>query len=232
MSSQSALRPHQKTLVIACVLTMAGFLVPVLRDLLLPVMYLNTHLHELCHALVTMITGGEVTKIVVHADGSGETPVLGGQMFLIASAGYVGASICGALMIAFGNVEKTAKRALIVLTVMLSFSMVVWVRGDTVGEIAGLAWMVVLVGILCFVKGTPLMFTCQFLGLQQCLNSLLSVFALVKLSVSTDVESDASILEKITGLPAIMWAVIWSIFSIALVVWTLRKSWIPIPIEA
>ena len=232
MSASPALRPHQKTLVFACLLTIAGFMVPFLREGLLPVVYLNTHLHEMCHAIVTKLTGGEVTKIIVNADGSGETPVLGGQMFLVASAGYVGSAIFGAIMIALGNVETSAKKTLGGLAVLLAFSMIVWVRGDSIGVIAGLAWIVILGGIVSFLKGTPLMFVCQFLGIQLCLNSLLSVFALVQLTVATEVHSDASILENLTGIPAIMWALIWSMMSIALVVWTLKKSWVPIPIKA
>lgn len=231
MPEQTALRPHQKTLVIACLLTIAGFMVPFLREVLLPVMYLNTHLHELSHALMTKLTGGEVTKIIVNADGSGETPVLGGQIFLIASAGYVGSSIFGAVMIALGNLEKSAKHALSALAILLALSMVVWVRGDSTGIIAGLAWIVILAGIVSFVKGRPLMFVCQFLGLQMCLNSLMSVFALVQLTVATEVHSDASILENLTGIPSIFWALIWSMMSVALVVWTLKKSWVPIPIK-
>jgi hypothetical protein len=207
-------------------------MVPFLREVLLPVMYLNTHLHELSHAIVTKLTGGEVTKIIVNADGSGETPVLGGQIFLIASAGYVGSSIFGAIMIALGNMEKSAKRALSALALLLTFSIVVWVRGDTTGIIAGLVWIVILVGVVSFVKGTPLMFVCQFLGLQMCLNSLLAVFSLVQLTVATEAHSDASILESLTGIPAILWALIWSMMSIVLVVWTLKKSWIPIPMKA
>jgi len=223
------MRPHQSTLLIAGFATLAGFLIPIVRELLLPVFYLNTHLHEFSHALVAQATGAEVQKIVVHADGSGVTPVVGGSLLLIASAGYLGASIFGAAMIYFGREQRSARISLVALALLLTLSMAVWVRGDLVGELWGAAWIVIVGGIAAFVRGNALVFCCQFLGLQQCLNSVQSLFSLVKIVTATEVHSDAGILQDATGIPAVAWAVAWSVFSLVLVAITLRKSWQPAP---
>jgi len=227
MRSKSQIRPNQSTLLYAAVLTLVGFLVPFVQKVLLPLQYLNTHLHEFSHALVAQITGAEVEKIVVNADGSGVTPVAGGSLILIASAGYLGASIIGAVMIYCGRTEKGARITLWSIAAALTFSMIVWVRGDSVGEISGFGWITTIALVALLVKGKPLMFCVQFLGLQQCLNAVRSLFTLVEVSASTEIHSDASILQSATHVPSIVWAVGWSAFSLALVGWTLRRSWAP-----
>jgi hypothetical protein len=214
-------------LLIAGLLTIAGMLIPMLHRVLLPVQYLNTHLHELSHALVAQFTGAEVDEIRVNADGSGVTPVRGGNMLFIASAGYLGSSVFGALMIYFGRTEKTARLTLISLVALLCMSMVVWVRGDAVGEVSGIGWIVLLVGAALLLKRNGLVFFCQFLGLQQCLSSVQSMFELVKISSVMEVHSDATILQTDTGIPAIVWAMTWSVLSLVLVIWTLKVSWQP-----
>lgn len=200
---------------------------PVARQVLLPVLYLNTHLHELSHALVAQFTGAEVEKIVVNANGSGLTPVMGGNILLIASAGYIGASVFGVAMIYFGRSEKGARWTLGMVAALLSLSMLIWVRGDAVGVVSGFGWIVALALGAIFLRGKVSVFFCQFLGLQQCLDAALSLLALVKLSEATEVHSDASILQAATGIPSVVWALGWTAFSLGLMFLALRKSWKP-----
>ena len=229
MKSPNGLKPHQSSLIVATVATVIGFLIPGVQRALLPLQYLNTHLHELSHAMTAILTGAQVERIVVNSNGSGETPVAGGILLLIASAGYVGASMFGAGMIYASRTERGARGMLWALTCLLTFSMIVWVRGDSVGEIAGIGWIVVLAMFATTLKGKPLLFCTQFIGIQQCLNSLTSLLTLVQLSMSTEVHSDATILYDATGIPPVIWALGWSGFSLGLVLWTLRKSWAPAP---
>jgi len=225
MKARPSLKPHQTSLVVAGFATLLGFLVPFVRQALLPIAYLNTHLHEMSHALVAEATGAQVQGIDVYANGSGVTPVVGGNLLLIASAGYVGASIFGAAMIYFGRTEKLARATLATLAVLLTCSMLLWVRGDVVGVVSGIGWIAVLGVVAVFVRGRPLMFICQFLGLQQCLNAVQSLFVLVDLSAGTELHSDASILQSVTGIPSILWALGWSALSLFLVFVTLRVAW-------
>jgi len=227
MAASNKIKPHQTSLLIAGFATLAGFLIPLVRQVLLPVIYLNTHLHELSHALMAVATGARVEEILVHANGSGETPVAGGYILPIASAGYLGASVFGAAMIFFGRAEKSARATLITLACLLTFSMIAWVRGDGVGIASGFGWIAALAGMAFFLRGLPLVFCCQFLGLQQCLNSFQSLFVLVRISADTDMHSDAKILQTATLIPSVVWALGWSAFSLFLVYIALSKSWQP-----
>lgn len=221
------MKPHQSSLLIAGGVTLAAYVVPGVRLLLLPLLYLNTHLHEMSHALAAVLTGADVQRIVVNTDGSGMTPVQGGNILVVASAGYLGASMFGAAMIYAGRTEKGAKSMLWALSALLIVSMLLWVRGDAVGEAAGIGWIVLLGILAATLKGKWAMFGAQFFGLQQCLNAVTSVFTLVQLSVGTEVHSDATILYDATGLPPVLWAVGWTAFSLGLVGWTLRETWNP-----
>ncbi len=97
------LRQDQMALLWASIATVVCWVVPVLNLIALPLEYLNAQTHEMCHAIVTILTGGHVVEINVHSDGSGVTPVFGGMMPLVASAGYVGASIICVLIILFSR---------------------------------------------------------------------------------------------------------------------------------
>ena len=60
MKSRPKIKPHQTTLIVAALATLVGFLLPVVQKILLPLQYLNTHLHEFSHAMVAILTGAEV----------------------------------------------------------------------------------------------------------------------------------------------------------------------------
>jgi hypothetical protein len=227
MSDQpnTALRPHQTAIVAAILAAALAWVVPVLQPFLLPLLYLNTHLHELAHAIAGVATGGTPDYIHVYANGSGVTPTRGGNVLALASAGYLGAALMGAAMIYFGRTERGAHTVLRVIAVMLAIGMVLWVKGDTVGVISGIGWVVVLFGLSRFGKGMPLLFATQFLGLQQCLNAIQSVYMLLKISAFTSGHSDAMILQQHTRVPAIVWATLWCAFSLLMIGLTLRKAW-------
>ena len=65
------LRRDQWTLLGASLASVALWATPLLRPFALPLIYLNTHIHELCHAVTTIATGGAVENIIVLGDGSG-----------------------------------------------------------------------------------------------------------------------------------------------------------------
>jgi hypothetical protein len=223
------LRPHQSALLAAILVAAVSSLIPFIQVLLLPLGYLNTHLHEMCHALVAIATGGQVEEILVNVNGSGVTPVEGGLMPLIASAGYMGSTVLGAAMISIGSTPNRAKGVLGAIAGLLALSMVLWVRGDTVGVLSGFAWMAVLGLSAVALKGTAALFFCQFIGLEQCLNSFSSVYQLLRISVVGEAQSDASLMQSVTLLPAWFWATAWAAFSLLLIGFTVRSAWTQSP---
>ena len=219
------LKSHQSALLAAAGASILLWAIPGAQWAMLPLTYLNTHVHELCHALATQATGGHVEMIKVFANGSGVTPVLGGSIFVLAASGYLGATLVGTWLILASRSEAGARNALYALAGALVFSMVVWVRGDAVGVASGIFWIAAILGVARYARGATLLFLAQFVGVQQGLNSIGSVYDLLKISLATDAHSDARIMQVTTGVPASVWAVAWCMISLSLLTLGLRKAW-------
>ena len=205
---------RRNTLLIAGGALAALQLAPYGRMVLLPVFYLNTHLHELCHALATWLTGGEVDRIVVRSDGSGVTLTYGGEAAVIASAGYVGAAALGAAMVLAARTEAGARRTLNLLGGAMVLSLLRLVRGDAVGIISGIVWAALLLVLARRLRGDALTGVVGFLGLAQGLQSLGSLSDLLRISLVGRANSDAQAMAGLTGVPALAWAVAWAGFSV------------------
>lgn len=215
----------QQTLILAATLSAICFVLPMAKVALLPLVYLNTHIHELFHALAALATQGSVGDIKVFGDGSGVTSVSGGWTLIVGSAGYVGSSIAGGWMIYLSRNGKSASRMMTALALILAISMVVLVRGDLVGIISGAFWVLVLAYAGQKMSPNAASFAGQFIGIQQCVNAFQSLQTLVEISGNRGITSDAVILQHATGLPAIVWAISWVLLSVIIVVLCLRRAW-------
>ncbi len=225
MTPTGRLKPHQASILIAAGVSLLLWAIPVFGFVLLPLQYLNTHLHEFSHAFVGIVTGAEVGPIRVFANGSGVTLVAGGSPVLVSSAGYIGATIIGALVILFGRTERGAEITLRSVAVVLVLSFAFWVRGDLIGVVSGIFWIGALLWLPSVLKGKNLVLLAQFIGMQQCLASIQALYILLKISVYPDVASDAGNMAKITGVPAMVWAVLWGMIGLGTLYVTLRAAW-------
>lgn len=219
------MKAEQNALLAAGVVLLAGWLVPPLHFLTLPLQLLYTHLHEMGHAIAAMATGGSSITIRVFGNGSGVTTSLGGIYLLISPAGYVGATAMGAGVLVLASSGKGAKLALSLLAGLLSFGMLFWLRGDVVGLISAFAYILVLFGLAAFTKGLTTIFFAQLVGMQLCLASLQSVFTLLNIGAVWADKNDSQLLAAETGIPAIVWAVLWTGLSIAILYWAVRRCW-------
>jgi len=211
--NRSALNPQQRSLVYATVVSLALTLIPFGRFVLFPIQYLNTHFHEAMHAFATLASGGLVRKIEVYGDTSGVTLSQGGSLFLIAPAGYLGATLLGAFVIASCMNGEAASKIARGLAIALMVVIVLWLRGDLVGLLTAFAWLAILWNIPKIAEVETRMFAVQFVGVQLCLTSLASFRDLVLLSAQTEAATDAKNMEMATGIPAIAWATVWLILG-------------------
>jgi hypothetical protein len=179
----------------------------------------------MCHAIVGMLTGGHIIEIDVFKDGSGVTPLTGGSLPLVASAGYVGASIIGVLIILFSRGANGARWSLRALSFAILMSSLLWVRGDWVGVVSSYGWVALLFALSWFLPAKPALFTATFVGVQQCLHSVLALLTLTKISLySGNVPSDAYLMQQDTHVPGMIWAIGWTLFSLFLMGVTIRGA--------
>ena len=222
-----SLRRDQWTLLGASMASVTLWAIPFLRPFALPLIYLNTHIHELCHAVTTIATGGAVENIIVLGDGSGSTPVIGGSMFLIASAGYVGSALVGGVLLAFSRTPKQATSMLWLTFGFVLASLVLFVRGDWIGVWSGVFWVLTLALLARELRGPNAVFAAQFLGMQMALTSLQAFLVLLKITSVTETRSDALILQQVTGIPAFTWALGWFVFGLFSIGLALLSAWRP-----
>ena len=202
----------------------AIWVLPITRPLGLPLIFLNTHLHELSHAVAAMATSGRVAYILVFGNGSGVTPVQGGNLPLLAMSGYVGAALIGGWLIASSRTSDGARKAMWILAGSLAVSMVLFVRGEMLGWLAGVFWTLGCGAAAWRLSAEGIKLFTAFIGVQQCLTSVNALLVLYQISTSTDQQSDALLMQRASGIPAVFWAVIWTVISAICMGWGVRRA--------
>jgi hypothetical protein len=223
--AKNNLSKHQSTLLIASALALLVWSLPIARWLVVPLIYLNTILHEISHAVVTLATGGQVAQIRIFADGSGVTLTQGGWLVFITAAGYIGATLMGGAMVYFARTPVGARRVLTTLACVVGGALVLWIRGDAVGMVAAITWTLGLGLAAANLSDDGARTLAQFLGIAQCLASAQAFLVLLQLTASANVQNDAGILAQRTFIPATVWALAWALLSLVVLVVTLRHAW-------
>lgn len=106
-----------KLLLLASLATLLINLIPQGKLLLYPFNLFVTYVHETCHALAGWLTWGSVSGMTINPDTSGVTYVLGGSPIITYSAGYLGSTIFGAMLLVLCHKGETAKKILAALSI-------------------------------------------------------------------------------------------------------------------
>ena len=183
-------------------------------------------MHESGHAVATLLVGGSVDRISISPNEGGVTfsryaPSLLRQV-VISSAGYVGSTVSGCVLLWVAARAKQGRWPLIALAAWCSFVTVLYVRdGFTFLFVVGCALALSLLarfgasllrrGVLIFLA----VFSCSY-ALYDIRDDLLHL-------TSWSGKTDADALAQATFIPAVVWGVGWGLLSIALVVLTLWR---------
>jgi hypothetical protein len=139
---------------------------------------------------------------------------------IIASAGYLTASVVGCFLLTAARVERRAKPILWGIGVFMLVTLVLWVR-NLFGALVVIGWAVALLtiahrrtsrGLAAFVLGV--------LGIQVALNAVFNIRVLFLV----DGPSDAQAMAALFVAPAWFWASLWMAMSVAMLFSTLRAT--------
>lgn len=174
-----------------------------------PITLFVTYVHEMCHALVALATGGHVDRIEIHADGSGVTWTSGGVQWLINFAGYLGTVLIGLFSIHLIRTGVNAKMILSAFLAIMAGSMLF----AGFHSMFTTVWALIIAGGLFFVitlnmNRAVVEFVATFISIQLLLNAFYDLKVLFFLS-GTGVHTDAVNMQQDTGIPAIFWACLW-----------------------
>ncbi|MGZ6143435.1 MAG: M50 family metallopeptidase [Myxococcales bacterium] len=192
---------------------------------LYPFKLLVVLMHESSHALATLLVGGSVDQIRISPDQGGVTLSRFVQSIprqvVVSSAGYVGSTFSGCVLLWVAARSKEGRWPLIALAAWCALVTVLYVRdGFTFVFVGGCALGLGLIarfgpslvrrGVLVFLAA----FSCSY-ALYDIRDDLLHL--------SSTAGSDADALARATLIPAIVWGVAWGALGIVLVALTLRR---------
>ena len=207
-------REQVHTLLLATVLALVLSFVPYASIALYPFRLFVTFIHEGGHALAALLTGNSVTSLVIASDGSGEVMATHsglGDGLLISSAGYLGATLYGALLL-FLLRHKVAERVVLLSTAAFIGLMTLRFGYANIFTLFwGLLLSVVLVLAAKHAGAKIANFGLSFVAVQCVLNALFDLRTLLALSSPTGVpvQTDATNMAQATGIPAVVWAALW-----------------------
>ncbi|HZF40151.1 MAG TPA: M50 family metallopeptidase [Blastocatellia bacterium] len=186
-----------------------------------PLRLFVTFIHEGGHALAALLTLGSVSRLVIHANASGETYTYGGLSFLISSAGYLASTAYGAGLLTLLHDGGRAK-AVLTVTAAIILTLTGFFTADSFSLFIGIALTGLLIWVAIGWSARWAHFFLSFLAVQCCLNALYDLKTLFLISATTNMHSDAVNMQEATTIPAIVWVSFWIIISILALVFALR----------
>ena len=186
-----------------------------------PIRLFVTLTHELSHAAAALVTGGQVLSVSVAPDGSGLTTTRGGNLLLVASAGYLGSVLVGALLLNLAKRPGAQRITLQVTAVSILLTAFLFIRDPFSGAVTlGLAAVLWLLARLK--PSWPMTFVLCLLAALQCLYAVLDLNGLFALSLRGR-PTDAALMERATGIPALFWSLLWMAVGGVFLLWVGRR---------
>lgn len=237
--SQDA-RPQAMTLLLAAALSIALWFIPFAEILSYPFRIFVTFIHEGGHAVAALVTGNSVQSLSVAMNASGETYTTQGGRFsqmLVASSGYLGAMTFGAVLLVLIRRAVAARivlfgSSLLILTLTIVFGFFTPIVAGAWGSLSGIpftffAGIALAVGLFLvgrFASAGVATFVVSLLAVQCVLNALLDLKTVFFLSspLGPAVPTDAANMANATGIPAIIWTIVWIVIAFGILTLALR----------
>jgi hypothetical protein len=191
--------------------------------LIYPLKILVVFFHELSHGLAAILSGGEIVRIEVIAQEGGLCVTRGGNRFLTLSAGYLGSLLWGGailLLAARTGLDRWASAALGVGLIGIS---VVYVRPLLgFGFLFGLTAGGGLLATGRFLSEGINDILLRLIGLTSCLYAVADIKS--DILERSYLRSDAAMLSELTGVPTLIWGVLWLLVAVVGAGWFLLRS--------
>lgn len=219
--------PWQRHWLTALLLGMAiivAWQVPWLSAVVYPFRLFGTFVHELCHGLTAIATGGNFQRFEVQTDLSGVAWSAGGVRVLVASAGYVGSAIAGGVFILLYQRLLSSRALLYAIGGLLAVLCLLFVR-NLFGIASGLTLSALFIAAGWKLPPSWRDLLLMTLALQLILDGYNSLFTVLSLSTGSATHTDAHTMAQLTFVPASVWVVIWMALSSVVLIHALRWSY-------
>lgn len=207
--------PVLYVIVVYAVVIFAFWNIPGARNLINPLKLFTIGWHELCHITLAILTGGTILKVTIDPNLGGCTIVEGGHPAVILSAGYIGSTIFGGVLIMAGFDTLVSK----IMSFFIGFGLVmplVLVR-DKLTILLTVFYEALLIGFWFIDHANALRWYCLFFGVMNIFYCVwdISDDKYFRKSNDSDATQFALMFERI---PAHVWATFWILFEIAFLI--------------
>lgn len=187
----------------------------------LPLKIFVVFLHELSHGLAALVTGGSIDSIEFNVDQGGLCVTRGGSRFLILSAGYLGSMAFGAILLVVAARSRRDRVVLGVVGAITAGVTLLYVRsgfGMAYGTIAGAVMILVAWRLPPWTSDLIL----KVVGAVSCLYAVWDIGSDV---ITRNIPgSDANALADLTGIPGIVWGILWVLVALVVSALALRAA--------
>jgi hypothetical protein len=188
-----------------------------------PLQVFVVFLHEISHGIAAVATGGSIQRITLNPRLGGACYCPGGNAFLTLSAGYLGSLVWGAAIFEVGR--KAGRRAPAVtgaIGVSVALLTLLFVR-STFGILFGLLFGTFLLIVARRLSTEANRITLLVIGLTSCLYAVLDIKSDVL--DRPHLPSDAHMLAQLTGVPTVLWGLLWIGIAIVVSGWLLARAY-------
>lgn len=189
--------------------------------LMFPLKVFVVLIHEISHGLAAVLTGGAIESIRLTANQGGVCVTQGGSRFLTLSAGYLGSLFFGSLLVLVAA-RSRRDRALVALLGLLLLAVTLLYVRTGFGFVYGLAVSGALILAARKLPESASDAILKVLGAVSCLYAVWDIASDVLLRDAP--ESDAQALARLTGIPALLWGLLWIGVAIVVTALTLWRS--------
>jgi hypothetical protein len=188
-----------------------------------PLRTLTTFLHEMGHAAIAVITGGEVESIVVRKNGSGTCMTRGGWRWAVLMGGYLGSMGFGSLILILSLRTKKDKFVTFALGAILGLISLIFVPWGSFGFWSGLAIAGVLASSGWWLSSDFNQLVLTFIGTATCLQAVFDIRDLFHIGKSQTTDA-AMFAREILPLPPQVWALFWGGLAVGWLFFSLRYA--------
>lgn len=200
-----------------------AFVINYIPLLNLPFLWSQTFFHEISHGFAALATGGSIHHIVLRFDGSGQCTTRGGWPLLVSFAGYAGSAGWGYLIYrsAAGLTAASSKIMVYAMIALLLGTLVLWAR-----DVVTLLILIILLAMYSLPLRRRLWISVSsFIRLVGVFVLIESIRSPLYLLDGRNI-GDGAALAQITGLPEMLWILLWFLLALFLLVqlWRSRPS--------
>ena len=203
----------QLILIILCVFAL--WQTPVM----IPLKILVVFLHELAHALMTLLTGGEVVSLSISPQQGGLVVSRGGSRFLTLTAGYLGSLLIGVALLLVA-LRTHADRAVMAICGLAMLAVAAFYIRDLFALAFTIGTGLAMLAIARFVPRQINDLFLRVIGLTSMIYVPYDIFS--DTIARSSLRSDARMLAEEFGGTTVIWGGIWLVISLVVIGWCLR----------